>query len=190
MSGKFGIFVAGGVVGAIAALLYAPRTGQETRALVADRANEAWGQARSYGSQAQARGQEIYQNMSAQGKVAYETASANVAQAYSNVSSKGQQAYNTAAAGAREALNNAKPVFADRNEDLREKIEAARARIAAQVAKNAEESQVMEAEANIAEAAEETAAEAATEDAEAADAEVAAAPDGADNETKAQETAE
>ena len=35
--------------------------------------------------------------------------------------------------------DNAKPVFEERNDDLRAKIEAARQRIAAQVAKNAEE---------------------------------------------------
>ncbi len=37
MANKFGVFIIGGVVGAVAALLAAPRTGVETRAMVADR---------------------------------------------------------------------------------------------------------------------------------------------------------
>lgn len=150
MNGKVGVFLAGGLIGAVAALLYAPRTGEETRALVADKANEAWGTARQYGFEAQVRGQEIYNNAASQGKVAYETASANMAHAYANVSTSAQQAYNSAAAGARDAVSAAQarvadaresvmPAFSERNDELREKIEAARQRIASQVAKNAEE---------------------------------------------------
>ena len=43
MSNKLGIFLAGGAVGAVAALLCAPRTGQEARTMVAEKVNEAWG---------------------------------------------------------------------------------------------------------------------------------------------------
>lgn len=38
MANKFGMFLIGGVVGAVAALLAAPRSGAETRAMVADKA--------------------------------------------------------------------------------------------------------------------------------------------------------
>lgn len=41
----FGAFVFGGLLGAIAALLFAPRSGAETREMLAERANEYWGQA-------------------------------------------------------------------------------------------------------------------------------------------------
>ena len=150
MKGKFTAFLAGCLVGAVAALLYAPRTGDETRALVADKANDAWGSARHYGSEAQVRGREIYGNVAEQGKAAYESAASNIRQAYDSVSANAHQAYSSAAAGARDAVStaqarmsdvrdNAKPVFEERNDDLRAKIEAARQRIAAQVAKNAEE---------------------------------------------------
>ena len=37
MSNKLGIFLAGGAVGAVAALLCAPRTGQEARTMVAEK---------------------------------------------------------------------------------------------------------------------------------------------------------
>ena len=47
MANKFGMFLIGGVVGAVAALLAAPRPGVETRAMVADKANEFVGNASS-----------------------------------------------------------------------------------------------------------------------------------------------
>ena len=57
----------------------------------------------------------------------------------SAVASKGQEIYGAAASRVQEAKSGVKPA-PDGTDDLREKIEAARARIAAQVAKNAEES--------------------------------------------------
>ena len=104
MSNKLGIFLAGGAVGAVAALLCAPRTGQEVA---------------------------------------------------------GQ-----AAARVREVASNLKPSFTQDNDELRDKIEAARQRIASQVAKNAEETgqvaeEVVEAVAEAVEPAAETVAEAA-----------------------------
>lgn len=49
MGKGFGIksFILGGLVGAAIALLYAPRTGEETRALVADKADELLGQGKT-----------------------------------------------------------------------------------------------------------------------------------------------
>lgn len=138
MSGKFGAFVVGGVVGAAFALLYAPRTGQETRALVADRANEAWGTAQRCGVEAQLRGQQIYGDMSAKGQAAYQAASANAQQAYTQASETAQDAINAAQSHMQDMRDNVKPVFTEKNDELREKIEAARQRIASQVAKNAE----------------------------------------------------
>ena len=38
-------FLAGGLAGAVVALLYAPRSGQETRAMVTDKMSAAWGEA-------------------------------------------------------------------------------------------------------------------------------------------------
>ncbi|MBQ9069579.1 MAG: YtxH domain-containing protein [Eggerthellaceae bacterium] len=168
MAGRIGFFIIGGIVGAAAALLYAPRTGEETRAYMADKANEAWGNAQSAGTDAQSfyeeaksRGQEVYQS-------AAETASA---------------AYTRAAATAQDAINSVQEKIQGgslggvaataQNDELREKIEAARQRIASQVAKNAEaaksagEEVVVEAEAVIEQEAEkaEGAAAATGEDA-------------------------
>ena len=52
MGNKFGAFLAGGLAGAVVALLYAPRSGQETRAMVTDKMSAAWGEAQELGSQA------------------------------------------------------------------------------------------------------------------------------------------
>ena len=138
MAGRLGSFIIGGAVGAIAALLAAPRAGAETRTLVADKANEAWGSAQGY--DAQGRGQQAYQS-----------AADVAAAAYTRATSAAQDVlHGGAAAGTY--------VPPEQNDELRVKIEAARARIAAQVAKNAEA--VKEAAAQI-----EVEAEAVAEDA-------------------------
>lgn len=41
----FGAFLIGGLLGAVLALLFAPRSGEETREMLAEKANEYWGQA-------------------------------------------------------------------------------------------------------------------------------------------------
>jgi len=46
--GKFVSFLLGGLVGATAALLFAPRSGEETRALVAEKADEYWGKGQTW----------------------------------------------------------------------------------------------------------------------------------------------
>lgn len=167
MANKLGIFLAGGVIGAAVALLYAPRPGVETRAMVADRANEAWGQAQNLGGRMAARGQEAYAGAVAYGHQAYGQAAEFGQTVYTNVAAKGQaagaraaeigkQAYENASAGAKQAYagaktgaaaaaqrvqstaENVRPIFAEKNDELRAKIDAARERIAAQVTKNAE----------------------------------------------------
>lgn len=44
-SSGFGTFLLGGLFGAVLALLFAPRTGKETREMLAEKANNYWGQA-------------------------------------------------------------------------------------------------------------------------------------------------
>ncbi len=127
MSNKLGFFLAGGAIGAVAALLCAPRTGEETRAIVAEKANAAWGDAQSIGANAGCSAQQAYQAASVRGQ-----------EVVSNVNARVQ-----------EVASNIKPNFTQSNDELREKIEAARQRIANQVAKNAEADSAAAAEAPV-----------------------------------------
>ena len=68
MSNKLGIFLAGGAVGAVAALLCAPRTGQEARTMVAEKVNEAWGQAQNISADAGVNAQQVYQSAAVRGQ--------------------------------------------------------------------------------------------------------------------------
>ncbi len=157
MAKKFGIFLAGSVIGAAVALLYAPRSGAQTRALVAEKANAAWGQAQDFGAQAAARGQEAYAGAVAQGQRMYGQAQDLGQTVYTNVTAAsqaagaraaaaGKQVYEAAAQRVHSTAEAVRPIFVEKNDDLRAKIDAARERIAAQVAKNAEEAQAAMAE--------------------------------------------
>lgn len=160
MGNKGLVFLAGGVIGAAIALLYAPRSGAETRAMVSEKVGEAWGSAQEFGAQASQNAQQFYQDATAKGQEVYQTAAAKGQQLYQDAAAKGQQFYQTAVAKGQEVVGAAgdkvqqaastiKPVFSEKNDELREKIEAARQRIASQVARNAEESRAAAAEATI-----------------------------------------
>ena len=107
--GRISSFVTGAALGVIAALLLAPQTGEQTRALVAEKANAVTGEAKDFGAGFPAAAQDAIK--SAQEKAASLT--------------KGVAA-------------PAAPAASVADDELREKIEAARQRIAAQVAANAE----------------------------------------------------
>ncbi|MCL1891156.1 MAG: YtxH domain-containing protein [Coriobacteriia bacterium] len=102
-----GSLIVGGAIGAALALLYAPRRGDETRAIVADKVDEIWGQ-----------GQEFY------------------SQGYTKIQ-EGITAAQPVIDKVQEGIHAAQPVIAKKNDELREKIESARSVIADQVAKNA-----------------------------------------------------
>ena len=88
-----GSFIVGGVIGAAVGLLYAPRPGSESRAIVADKVDEVWG--------------------------------------------KGQDLYVAGIGRVQDGIASVQPALEKKNDELREKIELARERIAIQVAKNA-----------------------------------------------------
>ena len=134
-------FLAGGLIGAAIALLYAPRSGAETRAMVSEKMGEAWGGAQEFGSQVSENAQRFYQDAAARGQVAYQNAAAKGQEFYQAAVVKGQEVVEAASARMQEAESTLKPMFAEKNDELRAKIEAARQRIASQVARNAEEDQ-------------------------------------------------
>lgn len=169
MSNKLGAFVVGGLLGAAVALLYAPRTGVETRALVSEKMNTAWGGAQQFGAQAQVNAQQAYQTAVERGQVVAQDVAARSQSVAQNVAARGQELYGQAQARVQEAAGVVKPVITDKNDQLREKIEAARQRIAAQVARNAEEAAEAIEPAEVAEGAQEPEQgqqSAATDDAE------------------------
>jgi gas vesicle protein len=90
---RFGSFILGGIIGAGVALLFAPRSGEETRALVAEKADEYWG--------------------------------------------KGQTWYDQSKTRIQDGVAGVQPALTKTGDELRDKIDNARALIAEQVAKNA-----------------------------------------------------
>ena len=107
---KLGPFIVGGVVGAVAGLLYAPRAGAQTRALVSEKVNAVWGEASDFAQSA---------GVVAPGVVIQDVA-ANAQAVAQNVQAKVQ--------GVAQVAPEPEPVVEADNDDLREKIEAARER--------------------------------------------------------------
>ena len=121
--GKFTTFLIGGIVGAAAGLLLSPRTGAENRAKVSEAINEKVNLEVPAGVQEKA-GQFVEAAASTSQKV-INTVVDNGSDAYKNVVSRVNQ-------------NPTVQAFNDNGDELRQKIDAARERIATQVAKNAE----------------------------------------------------
>ena len=137
---KIGPFITGAALGALAALLFAPQTGEKTRALVAEKANAVAGEAKDFGAGFPGSAQDSFKAATKKGQGFVADAQARVKE-----------------------VAGGQPAEVD-SDDLREKIEAARQRIAAQVMENAEASKAVDVEG-----AKETAAEVVEEAAEKAE---------------------
>lgn len=155
---KLGAFILGGLVGGAIALLYAPRTGKESRELVCEKVNAVWGEAKDWTSSAPAgvhdafqtavsRGDSLLHDMSEKGQKFAETARERGQQFAENARERGAQFAETAREKGQQAysavtsrVTGAPASFDDANDELRKKIEAARQRISDQVIRNAEES--------------------------------------------------
>lgn len=120
---KFTSFLLGGIIGAGIAILFAPQSGDKTRALVQERANALAGEAKGIADNVPGALQDVYQSAVAQGTDLINTATAKVKDV-------------TNSADAQESAD-----------ELRQKIEAARQRIANQVMENAEQSKAVNAQA-------------------------------------------
>ena len=114
--GKISSFITGAAIGVAAALLLAPRTGEEARAFVAEKANAFAGEAKDFGAGMPGTAQEACKAAREKGVTFLKDVPAKVQGVAGNV--KGQ-------------APAAKSAPAD-SDELREKIEAARKRIAAQ----------------------------------------------------------
>ena len=158
--GKMGPFILGGLVGAAIGVLYAPRTGDQTRALLAEKIDAVWGEAKDFGAGIAADPQGAFQDVAAKGQEFAKGATDSANKAFDTARTR--------------VTGQVEPAFSGDTDadELRAKIEAARARIAAQVMANAQETSAnapVEAEAAEAvEEAAETAEEAVEEAAEEA----------------------
>jgi len=119
--GKISSFFTGAAIGALIALAFAPKTGEQAREFVAEKAGAVAEEAKDFGA-----------NIPGSLQGALKTAT-----------SKGQELAADATAKVKGAAGGA-PTSAATDDDLREKIEAARQRIAAQVMENAEASKAVE----------------------------------------------
>ena len=120
MGNKLGVFLAGGLVGAVAALLCAPRTGSETRNMVAEKANAVWGEAQELGAQTASTAQQVVEEVAGPEAATRTQSFAQDAVAkgqnvVSAVASKGQEIYGAAASRVQEVKSGVKPAPARRS---------------------------------------------------------------------------
>lgn len=127
---KLGMFVAGGLVGAAAALLAAPRPGDETRAIVTDWATNALGdKGGDFTERVQVRRDQITHDAGVIANQASVIAS--------DVAAKAKEAAGSVASQVQPPQFGKQQAEPDTDAELRARIEQARARIANQVAENA-----------------------------------------------------
>ena len=124
--GKFATFIVGGAVGAVAGLLLSPRSGSENRALLGEVINEKGG---NFSCPAQ---------VQEKGKQFVEAAASTSTKVINTVVDNGAEARKAVAQRAQKLTPESVKSFDANGDELRQKIEAARERIASQVAKNAE----------------------------------------------------
>lgn len=129
--GRISSFITGAAVGVIAALMLAPRSGEETRTLVVEKAGAVASEAKDFGAGFPGSAQDAIKSVVGMGSAVAKDAPAKAKGAAGGVA--------------------AKPSSAE-NDELRQKIEAARKRIAAQVMENAEQSKAVDIAAEASEA--------------------------------------
>ena len=71
---KVGPFILGGLVGAAIGILYAPRTGDQTRALLAEKIGAVWGEAKDFGANVASDPQGTFQGVVSKGQEFAKTA--------------------------------------------------------------------------------------------------------------------
>ena len=141
---RFTAFLLGGAIGAGIALAFSPYSGEKNRALVAEKANALAGEAADFGAGFPESAQEALKAVSEKGAALIEGAQSTTSGLVNDAQSKVKEVT---------GKTDTDP------DELREKIEAARQRIAAQVMENAEQSKAVEVPAE-AEAVEEAVEEA------------------------------
>lgn len=117
--GSFSAFLLGGIVGAVLALMYSPRSGRENREMVKAKANEYWNQ----------------------GLEMYETGRERATDMYETGRERATEMYETGRERATEMYESATTTASEKSGELRAKIDAARERLKGQVAEVSEQAQ-------------------------------------------------
>ena len=96
-------FIVGGLTGAVVSLLFAPQSGEETRALIKDKsielrdkasvtAEQALAKAEAAAAEARARADELAKELKSRGETAYADVKARGESAYADVKARGKSA--------------------------------------------------------------------------------------------------
>ena len=180
-------FIVGGAIGAAAALMLAPHSGEQMRAMVSEKANAVMSEAKEWsGGAVDVEG--VYKTAQEKGASVFQDVAAKGQEFAKNAQAQTTEFVNAAAATIKNATGQAEPAEAEpAGDDLREKIEAARQRIAAQVVANAEQAANAAPVEAAAEAVEEVAAEVADAAEEVVEAVEEAVEDAAEEVEKAAE---
>lgn len=138
-----GGFLIGGIVGACAALLFAPRSGAEMRSLLTGKTDEYWGQGKSICEEGAERLEDVYKAASEKAEEAYRIGREKADEVYRAGRERVGELYKSAAGASEDGYTVASDegsVAAEdasaHNDELRAKIAEARKRIAEQIDKN------------------------------------------------------
>lgn len=141
--------IIGGAVGFAVGILVAPRAGKETRKIILDKSEAVFGfKAHEEGTilgevvkttkTAVEAGQHLF-NVTSKGKIGEvaKEASEKGQQFFKDTSEKGQKFVKDTTSFVEDFANdNVRPIFSQKNEELRQKIDTARSKIASQVVNN------------------------------------------------------
>lgn len=129
----------GGAIGATLGVLYAPRAGKKTRALLAQKTDALWGEeAQKQGTILGEVAKTTKTAVEAGQNIFTEAQKGKFGEITRGATDMGQKWFKETSAKVEDFTNeNVRPVFSEKNDELRKKIDKARAKIASQVAQNA-----------------------------------------------------
>lgn len=132
--------ILGGAVGAALGILYAPRAGKKTRAILAEKTDALWGEeAQKQGTILGEVAKTTKTAVEAGQNIFNEAQKTKFGEMTREATQKGQEIFKETTSFVNDfAEENVRPVFAEKNDDLRKKIDSARKKIATQVSQNAQ----------------------------------------------------
>ena len=132
--------ILGGAVGAALGILYAPRAGKKTREILAKKTDALWGEeAQKQGTILGEVAKTTKTAVEAGQNIFNEAQKTKFGEMTKEATQKGQEIFKETTSFVNDFTEeNVRPVFAEKNDDLRKKIDSARKKIASQVSQNAQ----------------------------------------------------